>query len=106
VAAKRAEEERIAKRVEEQVARQRAADKAARVASWGLMAPALPKQGNQGGDWLSKVTKGAEAVLGQVGLASEQGRREPGWASTMTKTNDCKGKDRGNNADSSSSEIW
>jgi len=101
VATKRVEEERAAKRAEAEE-RLRAADRAARVAPRGLMAPALPKQGNQGGGWLSKVSKEFEAVIvGQVGLASDQGTREPGWASTMTKTNDCRGKDRGNNADPS-----
>ena len=70
--------------------------RAARDAAPGLMAPALPawvKQGNQGGGWwLSKVIVEVEAK-GQAGLASEQGRREPGWASTATRANNYRGKD-------------
>jgi hypothetical protein len=94
----------VAKRAEALVAWQRAADKAARDASRGLMTPASSKQGNQGDGWFS--TTKVEAAIRQVGLANGQGMREPGWASTMTKANDCRGKDRGNNADSNSSEGW
>lgn len=57
-------EEVAAKRAEEWVTRQRAANKAARLAAQVSMAPALPasvKQGIQGGGWFSKVGKAGMA---------------------------------------------